>query len=551
MKKVFTFYFSILLILFTQSSYGQEWALKFDTTQNSYVDCGYDENLFPASLTIETWVYVDSWVGGGNYILATEDWTEETGPMGYAIRLYPDIGAEFVLGLGENEWGVVSSGYESLDSLKWQHIACTFDGMTMMVYVNGEFMLDQDVPGPMVASTANLILGEGATWRNRHLDGKLYDVRIWNVVRTEEEIKNSMNDFLNGDELGLVANWKMDEGEGTTLGDATGNYPGSIQDGVKWIERNGNDDMEEPTYADWALKFDTAQSSFVDCGYDENLFPASLTIETWVYVDSWVGGGNYILATEDWTEETGPMGYAIRLYSDIGAEFVLGLGENEWGVVSSGYESLDSLKWQHIACTFDGMTMMVYVNGEFMLDQDVPGPMVASTANLILGEGATWRNRHLDGKLYDVRIWNVVRTEEEIKNSMNDFLNGDELGLVANWKMDEGEGTTLGDATGNYPGSIQDGVSWFSLSGTGIHESEQVYNADFYPNPATDYITVNNRQDSFTSLEIFDMTGKIIYTKMLDSNGSVHIDVSGFDTGIYLISFRNSSNIQVQKLIVH
>ncbi len=547
MKKLFTLVVAALLLFVNGKATGQEWALDFDTAQSSYVDCGFDANLFPENLTIEAWVYVDAWVGGGNYILATENWTEETGPMGYAIRLYPDIGAEFVLGLGENQWGVVSSGYDTFDSLQWQHVACTFDGTTMKVYVNGVFMLDQDVTGPMLASTANLILGEGSTWRGRHLDGKLYDVRLWNVARTEEEILSTMNSFLNGDEAGLVANWKMDEGTGTTLHDATGNYPGAIQTGVKWFERAGS--TPEPTYADWALEFDTAQSSYVDCGFNAGLFPESHTLEAWVYVDSWVGGGNYILATENWTEETGPMGYAIRLYPDIGAEYVLGLGQNQWGVVSSGYDTFDSLQWQHVACTFDGTTMKVYVNGEFMLDQDVAGPMLASTSNLILGEGATWRGRHLDGKLFDVRLWNIARSEDEIQSTMYSFLSGNETGLVANWKMDEGTGTTLNDATGNYPGSIQEGVKWYSLSATGVPRYSNSDIGSFFPNPVNSHVTLKNNNRSITTVDLIDITGKLLYSRILEPGENRSIDLSYLSNGIYLLRFENSGRTQVEKLL--
>src|SRR4030042_507120 len=302
---------------------------------------------------------------------------------------------------------------------------------------------------------------------------------------------------------------------------------------------------------EWALKFDaTDTNSYVDCGFNEALYPANITIEAWVYVDTWVGGGNYILATENWTEATGPRGYCLRLYPDIGAEFVLGLGVNNWGVIASGYETMDSAKWTHVAATFDGTTMKVYINGNFMLDQDVTGPMVAADQNLILGEGATWRRRQLTGKLYDLRIWNVARTEEEIKGAMNGFLVGDETGLVANWKMNEGTGTTLGDATGDHPGSIQSGVEWFSLTGTGIPRITEKQNVTFYPNPSADMITLTNQQNSVTAFTVFDVTGKLIKSEILMPNEVRNINISNLPQGIYLLRFVNNGQSQVEKLLV-
>ena len=43
--------------------------------------------------------------------------------------------------------------------------------------------------------------------------GKIDEVRIWNSVRTQEEIQLFMNDTLNGDEIGLAAYYQMNLNE--------------------------------------------------------------------------------------------------------------------------------------------------------------------------------------------------------------------------------------------------------------------------------------------------------------------------------------------------
>ncbi|MFA5815324.1 MAG: LamG-like jellyroll fold domain-containing protein [Bacteroidales bacterium] len=550
MKKRFTLLIGMFLLLTSGTIFAQKWALKFNgADENSLVDCGFNAALYPAQMTIEGWFYIDTWVGGGNYVLATENWTEATGPMGYAIRLVKDTGVEFVLGLGANNWGVISSGYGTLDSLKWTHFAATFDGVTMKVYVNGEFMLDQDVAGPMLTSDQNLILGEGATWKGRRLDGKMYDIRLWSTVRTDEQIRNGMRTQLAGTETNLVANWKMDEGTGTTLQDATGSYPASIKTGVTWYNRTSQD---FPTYADWAMKFNADdENSLIDCGYNANLYPANMTLEGWFYVDKWVGGGNYVLATENWTEATGPMGYAIRLVKDTGVEFVLGLGANNWGVISSGYGTMDSLSWNHFAATFDGTTMKVYVNGQFMLDQDVAGPMLPSDQNLILGEGATWRGRRLTGNLLDIRLWSVVRTEAEISGNMNKFLVGTEPGLVANWKMNEGTGTTLSDLTGNFPASIKSGVQWLSLKALGIGEIPMAENIRMYPNPVSNLLMVDNQNNVKAFVTIMDLSGRQVFNGFIEPGKISPIDVSRFERGLYVVKVVANNQVCFNKIIVN
>ena len=309
---------------------------------------------------------------------------------------------------------------------------------------------------------------------------------------------------------------------------------------------------ETLTAQNWSLKFDaTNEESYVDCGQSELFFQEEITFEVWFYVDEFVPNGNYILATEGWTEETGPMGYAIRLYPDIGVEFVLGLGENEWGVVSTGYNSLDSLEWVHFAGTFDGSLMTVYLNGEWKLDQQVTGEILPSSQNLILGEGATWRDRRFSGKMYDLRIWDHARSQEEIADNMNTFLEGSEEGLIANWKMDEGSGTTLNDATGNFPAIIKPGVSWFQLDGeTGIPDASQPLHATFYPNPASDVVLIENQKDSTTEFSIYDLTGRIIQNGTLQPGEVKQLNVSALPKGVYILNFNNKGFAHTEKLIV-
>jgi hypothetical protein len=419
----------------------------------------------------------------------------------------------------------------------------------MKVYVNGEFMLDQDVAGPMLASDQNLIIGEGAAWKGRRCDAKMHDIRLWSTVRTEEQIRSAMRTPLTGSEPNLVANWKMNEGTGSVAADATGLYPASIKAGVSWYDRTSQD---FPTYAEWAMKFNADdENSMIDCGFNANLYPANLTLEGWFYVDKWVGGGNYVLATENWTEATGPMGYAIRLNKDTGVEFVLGLGANNWGVVSSGYGTLDSLSWNHFAATFDGTTMKVYVNGQFMLDQEVAGPMLASDQNLILGEGATWKGRRMTGSLLDVRLWSVVRTDAEILGNMNKFLTGTETGLVANWKMNEGTGTTLADATGNYPASIKSGVTWQSLKTSGIPVMQLDSNIRMYPNPVMDVLMVDNQNQTEATVIILDMSGREIFTTRIQPGTIAPIDVTRYERGLYVVKTLAGRQVSFNKIILN
>lgn len=60
-----------------------------------------------------------------------------------------------------------------------------------------------------------------------------------------------------------------------------------------------------------------------------------------------------------------------------------------------------------------------------------------------------------DGVIDEVRIWTTARSEQQIREHMNQLVDPDEPGLAAYWRFDEGTGDTVYDLTGNgYQGQL-------------------------------------------------------------------------------------------------
>ncbi len=128
-------------------------------------------------------------------------------------------------------------------------------------------------------------------------------------------------------------------------------------------------------------------------------------------------------------------------------------------------------EWIHFAIVRDETvrrgTVTFYMNGEIIYEWFMGGgESVFPVDPLIIGAnyratagepGTNW-----NGKIGEIRIWNIVRTQEEIQNFMNQELTGDEEGLLSYWKFDEGEGDVLHDSSpyGNH-GTIV-GAKWYS-----------------------------------------------------------------------------------------
>ncbi len=90
----------------------------------------------------------------------------------------------------------------------WYHVAMTYDG------TNFEWFVDNVSQGTAAAGTvatnnASLAIGARMDGTTYYFDGLIDDVRVWNIVRTSDEIKVNRKIELLGTETGLVGYWQL------------------------------------------------------------------------------------------------------------------------------------------------------------------------------------------------------------------------------------------------------------------------------------------------------------------------------------------------------
>lgn len=106
-------------------------------------------------------------------------------------------------------------------------------------------------------------------------------------------------------------------------------------------------------------------------------------------------------------------------------------------------------QWYLVSCTYDGTTFKMYVDG--VEDAQTTGSGKATPFQRF-ELGMSWGNyrssQFYQGRLCEVRVWNRALTASEISMGFAG-VNAQSDGLVAYWKMNEGEGHIFHDATGH------------------------------------------------------------------------------------------------------
>ena len=251
---------SIISLLCAGIVWAQNFALEFDGSNDKIV-IPNDASLNPTNaITLEAWINVAEWDNNiwGDNIISKQSGNPD---CGYNLTCGENGRIQFTISAG-NGWKDVNTG-SVLGLDQWYHVAGVYNGTSMKIYVNGIMQSEISVTDPINISTNELDLGENPEWTNRMFKGKLDEVRIWNIARTDAEIQSAMNNELVGDETGLIAYYNFNEGTGTDLNDHSSNTNNGVLTNMTeddWVDGFVSDskDIEaggivSPTWADASL----------------------------------------------------------------------------------------------------------------------------------------------------------------------------------------------------------------------------------------------------------------------------------------------------------
>ena len=193
---------------------------------------------------------------------------------------------------------------------------------------------------------------------------------------------------------GLVAAYGFNEGAGATVADASGNGNTGVVTGATWTTgRFGS-----------ALSFN-GSGNLVTVNDSASLdLTTGMTLEAWVYPTGADGSWRDVIYKFD-------DAYYLDVINGTAA-FGGTFAPTVYGT------ALPLNSWSHVAATYDGTTLRLYVNGIQVNSQPQTGNILTSIHPLQIG-GDSFYGQYFQGRIDEVRIYSVARMQAEIQADMN------------------------------------------------------------------------------------------------------------------------------------
>ncbi len=328
----------------------------------------------------------------------------------------------------------------------------------------------------------------------------------------------------------------------------------------------------------------------LNCGNDTTLnITKNITVEAWVKADAAQPAGRYgrIVDKYLYTDKTG---YDLVLTPSNVIRFEF------WGMDGAQYfcdgnTPINDEIWHHVAATFDGDTIKVYLDGN--LDNELStgkASIKPSSNNFTIGsnfDGVSWQPVY--AAIDEVRLWNIARSQSQLQAAMNDTLppayySSLDSGLVGYWRFDVFEDLGInndgaddirdfayyhnhGDSEGD-PKLVSSGAL-VSVNDNNLNDTEipQQYNLfQNFPNPFNPTtkikysIPLETQRAVSVQLKVYDILGREVATLVNEQQSPGNYEITfisvkthrhaSLPSGIYFYQFQAGDFIQTKKMII-
>jgi hypothetical protein len=207
---------------------------------------------------------------------------------------------------------------------------------------------------------------------------------------------------------------------------------------------NSGSGTTNPT-GSYALSLDGSTES--GAAGNMNLSGSALSFEGWIKPSSFKSASPYISSIMG-TEVSDSNSAFLRLgdasLANNKLQFVLSINNVQQKLAST--TALNANTWYHVAATYDGASMKLYINGVLDASKAQTGSV---SSNGAFNVGYLYNtSRNFNGKIDEVRVWKRALSQTEISQNMCN-VSVPATSLAAYWKFNEGSGSSVQDTSGN------------------------------------------------------------------------------------------------------
>ncbi len=332
---------------------------------------------------------------------------------------------------------------EEIEPHTWNHVALTYDGSRVHLYLNGAQVSSEAAP-TFVSSDGPLKIGGGEALGGNSFDGKIDEVRVYDRALDGAEVQADAATPIQTPRSGPIAAYAFDEGIGATVQDVSVHeHTATIEGEAEWAKGKYGDALSFQNEGDCASVADSPELRLTE----------EFTIEAWVRPD----GGIYedpVVVREGGGEDV--FGLGIGSNEEGHAEAFIGEGaESETAV---GGKEIRDYEWVHIAATWDGATIRLYVDGELAATKATTTPPGGGEGALRIG--CDTPNGPFGGRIDEVRVYGRTLDEDEIAADMEAPLQTPKHAPVTEYSFDQKNEETAEDLSGDGHTATVEGAKW-------------------------------------------------------------------------------------------
>lgn len=304
-----------------------------------------------------------------------------------------DLGQSTTDGQAQQELGVRSTQTDGTYTAQ----VVTGEADELQIQVGGS--VEANLSNPSPGDEVSVIAAEGET------------ITVVSVRDGEKRIvqKQSSTTAVTAPTDGLVAHWTFDEGSGATASDSAGSYDASLTN-TTWSSGHVGPHALSFPESDSHGHTPDADALEGDGGHTAAAWVKPSTLESQDVLSKW----NQSNGDRNWLLMVKYDGSELRVRGHVGN----GSAQMDYTVIDST-ESFASGTWVHVAQTWDGSTLTLYLNGEPVGSTTSSYTIKNTPSDVYIGDreadGAARETQSWTGDIDDARYYGRALSETEME----------------------------------------------------------------------------------------------------------------------------------------